>query len=397
MKYTPSFPIILLSVFMLLSCESNQTKQQNLLASVDQPEHDFLEKTLPPYSVDFEKLDPSYILQKNQEVEEFYLNNIKKNGYTGSFLVAKNGQVIYEDYSGFSDKKNAKQIDKDTPIHVASVGKVVTAISILRLVDQNKLDLDQSVQDIIPGFGNPEITVRSLLNHRSGLTYYGYYQDIWDNQTPITNQDVIDVIKNKRVDLAFTPNTQFSYSNTNYVVLASIVEKITGKNFDQALRELIFDPLQMHNSFVLQDLDQKHTVTQSYMSNYRPMHWDYMDGTYGDKNIFLTPRDFLKLDTALYSDEFLSPELKQQMFKGYSYERKGKRNYGLGFRLIELDNNQIYTYHNGWWRGNTSSYIRLAKDNVCIILFSNKYSTATYKTISLSHHFGDYPVGNMKL
>ena len=396
MKYTFGFPIILFASLCLCSCESKNNPKDTPTTS-SKVQKRLAVKAPTKYSADLQKLDPKFVLQKSQEVEDFYLNNIKKNGYTGSFLVAKNGQIIYEDYSGFADKKNAKSIDKDTPLHVASVGKVVTAIGVLRLVDQKKLDLDQSVEQILPGFGYPEITIRTLLNHRSGLTYYGYYQDIWDNQTPITNQDVIEVIKDKKVPLAFTPDTQFSYSNTNYVILASIVEKVTNKSFNKALTDLIFEPLAMQNSFVLEDIQDKDSVAQSYKSNFRPMHWDYMDGTYGDKNIFITPRDFLKLDTALYSDEFLSKELKQQMFQGYSFEKPGKRNYGLGFRLLEMDNKESYTYHNGWWRGNTSSYIRLNKDKVCIILFSNKYSKSTYKTISLSHYFGDYPVGNMTL
>jgi len=122
-----------------------------------------------------------------------------------------------------------------------------------------------------------------------------------------------------------------------------------------------------------------------------------VDETYGDKNIYTTPRDMLKLDTAMYSDEFLSAELKDQMTKGYSFENHGTRNYGLGFRLIKMENGKNYTYHNGWWRGNTTSYIRLTDSNACIILFSNKYSKLTYKTIDLSHYLGDYPVGNVSL
>ncbi len=392
MKYNYLISLTLLASLSMLGCKEKEIHKETF--SVEKKETKEIKN---PYLPDFPALTQSYIAQKSKEVEDFYLKHIKKSGYTGSFLVAKNGQIIYENYSGFSNKKNQELIDKETPLHVASVGKVVTAVSILRLVDAGKISLDQSIESIIPGFGNPGITVRTLLNHRSGLSYYGYYQNIWDNVTPISNQDVIDVIKSKKVPLSFTPDTRFTYSNTNYVVLASVVEAVTKKSFHQAVKELIFEPLNMQNSFVMDNLEVKDQVTQSYKSNYALMPWDYMDATYGDKNIYLTPRDFLKLDTALYSDAFLSSELKQQMFQGYSYETKGKKNYGLGFRLIEMDNNENYTYHNGWWRGNTSSYIRLNKDNVCIILFSNKYSNSTYKTISLSHHFGDYPVKNITM
>jgi CubicO group peptidase (beta-lactamase class C family) len=218
-----------------------------------------------------------------------------------------------------------------------------------------------------------------------------------DYKQTVTNKDVLDVIKQQKVDLDFKPNTRFNYSNTNYVVLASIVEEVTRKKFKNAVKDLVFAPLQMSHSFVFDDISKKDLVTQSYKSNNREMHWDYMDGTYGDKNIYTTPRDFLKLDTALYSDEFLSANLKEQMYQGYSFETKGKKNYGLGMRLIKMANGENYTFHNGWWRGNTSSYIRLAQDSICIILFSNKYSNLTYKTVDLSHHFGNYSVGNLDI
>lgn len=386
--------IILLAALAFNACQQKENK--DLATNIPLiKEHNVLVEN--PYKVEFPTISTEYILDKAHIIENFYNENINKNGYTGSFLVAKNGQIIYENYSGVSDRYGNDSISSETSMHVASVGKVITAVTVLRLVDAGMLDLDQSVSDIITGFPYPEITVRTLLSHRSGLSYYGYYKKVWDIKKTVTNEDVVSAINNRKVELDFKPNTKFTYSNTNYVLLASIVERVTHKTFRQAVRELIFEPLEMTHSFVFDDLSKKNEVTQSFYNSKKLMRWDYMDGTYGDKNIYTTPRDFLKLDTALYSDNFLSADLKQEMYKGYSYENKGKRNYGLGMRLIEMDNGDTYTYHNGWWRGNTTSYIRLAKDNVCIILFSNKYSSLTYKTVSLSHHFGDYPVGDMEL
>lgn len=383
--------IVLLSVIACKNKDSSDLamnipiiKEHNVLAS-------------DAFAVPFKELPPEYILEKSALIEDFYNKTINKNGYTGSFLVAKNGQILYENYSGFANRKNNDPIDENTPMHVASVGKVITAITVLRLVDQGKINLDQPVDEIIEGFPYHTITVRTLLTHRSGLKYYGYYDGIWDFRKTVTNQDVIDIINQEKVPLDFTPNKKFRYSNTNYVLLASIVEKVTAKSFKEAVKDIIFDPLQMTHSFVFDDVSKKNLVTQSYKANKMLMHWDYMDGTYGDKNIYTTPRDFLKLDTALYSDDFLSATLKQEMYRGYSFENKGDRNYGLGIRLIKMKNGEQYTYHNGWWRGNTSSYIRLAQDSVSIILFSNKFSNLTYKTVDLSHHFGDYSVGNLEL
>lgn len=387
--------ITLLSALCLCACKnSKETKDLATTTGINK-EHNVLVEN--PYTVDFETLSTKYIAEQSKMVDEFYHENIKKGDYTGSFLVAKNGKIIYEDYSGVYDRAGKKKITSDTPLHVASVGKVITATTVLRLIDQGKINLDQSVSDIIPRFPYKEITVRTLLSHRSGLRYYGYYENVWDQSQTVTNDDVLKVIEEQTIALDFKPNTRFAYSNTNYVVLAAIVERVTQKTFKKAVEELIFEPLGMTHSFVFDDINNKYKVSQSFTSKMRPMDWDYMDGTYGDKNIFTTPRDFLKFDTAMYSDAFLSAKLKEQIYQGYSHENPGIRNYGLGIRLIEMQNGELYTYHNGWWRGNTSSYIRLAKDNTCIILFSNKYSRTTYKTISLSHHFGDYPVGDIEL
>jgi CubicO group peptidase (beta-lactamase class C family) len=310
--------ISLLSLILLGSCKKENSELDLAMNIPIIQEHNVLVDE--PYKVKFKELKPEYIVEKSHFIEDFYTKNIHKNNYTGSFLVAKNGQVLYEDYTGFANKKKNEPITEDTPMHVASVGKVITAVSVLRLVDMNKLQLDQKVSEIISGFPYDDITVRTLLNHRSGLKYYGYYNGIWDYKQTVTNKDVLDVIKQQKVDLDFKPNTRFNYSNTNYVVLASIVEEVTRKKFKNAVKDLVFAPLQMSHSFVFDDISKKDLVTQSYKSNNREMHWDYMDGTYGDKNIYTTPRDFLKLDTALYSDEFLSANLKEQMYQGYNQQ-----------------------------------------------------------------------------
>src|SRR5690606_40948089 len=98
----------------------------------------------------------------------------------------------------------------------------------------------------------------------------------------------IYLLGSKNIKLEFTPDTRFQYSNTNYVILASIVEKITEKSFQMALRELILNPLGMRHTFVMDDLSKKEKVTQSYYINNKRMHWNYLDGTYGDKNIYTT-------------------------------------------------------------------------------------------------------------
>lgn len=349
-----------------------------------------------PYEVKFHPITPKYKLETREIVENFYNERINRGNFWGQFLVAKNGQVIYEDYKGYSNYQKKEEITNTTPMHVASVGKVYTGVTVLRLVDQKKIFLDQKVNTVLPEFPYEDITVRMLLNHRTGLPYYGHFtakKGVWDTKKTITNKDVLHLLKAKNIKLDFRPDTRFTYSNTNYVILALIVEKVTQKSFQEAMKELVLQPLKMYNTFVLENLENKDNVTQSYHANNSRMHWDYLDGTYGDKNIYTTARDLLKLDKALYSDNFISEVLKNEMYRGYSYERPGQNNYGLGIRLIEPkdDEGNLYTFHNGWWRGNRTSYVTLRKDTITIICFNNHNSQLAYKTKELAPRLGNYP------
>ncbi len=348
------------------------------------------------FDVKFNPVTPKYKLETREIVETFYHNRINRGGFWGQFLVAKNGEIIYEDYQGYSNYQKKEKINDSTPMHVASVGKVFTGITVLRLIHQGKISLDQKVNTILTGFPYDDITVRLLLNHRSGLPYYGNFTarpGMWDTKTTLTNKDVLHLLETKGIKLDFKPNTRFTYSNTNYVVLALIVEQITKKSFQDAMKELVLEPLKMHNTFVLDNLENKENITQSYHANNQRMHWDYLDGTYGDKNIYTTARDLLKLDKAIYSDNFISKALKAEMYKGYSYEKSGANNYGLAIRMVEpkADGGNLYTFHNGWWRGNRTSYVTLRKDTITIICFNNHNSQLAYKTKELAPKLGNYP------
>ena len=394
-KYT--LPLLLIGIISLVSCDKNLD-----IAQVVRKRSELIKKenkilgTDDPYNVKFNSVTPKYKLETREIVENFYKSKINTGSFWGQFLVAKNGEIIYEDYQGYANYQDKEKITDTTPMHVASVGKVYTGITVLRLINAGKLSLDQKVNTIIQGFPYDDITVRMLLNHRSGIPYYGHFtanKAIWNSNVTITNKDVINLLKTKDIRLDFKPNTRFTYCNTNYVLLASIVEEITKKSFQEAMKELVLEPLKMYNTFVLDDLNNKNNVTQSYHANNSRMHWDYLDGTYGDKNIYTTARDLLKLDKAIYSDNFLSKSLKNEMYKGYSYEKGGNNNYGLAIRMIEPKNNEdnLYTFHNGWWRGNRTSYVTLRKDTITIICFNNRNSQMAYKTKELAPRLGNYP------
>ncbi len=348
---------------------------------------------LPPQDT-LPRLEESYKATKRNEIEK-YIKKFFNNSFENiCFLVAKNGDIIYERYEGYADKEHNLLNSEETPLHIASVSKVLTASAILKLIDAKKLTLDQKLTSLFPGFPYKDVTIRTLLNHRSGMKKYNYFCDdakIWGRKKTLTNADLLQVILTKKIPLETKTNTHFSYNNTNYALLALVIEKVTGKKYREAMKEIIFDPLGMTHTFVFDEDTPKEKATPSYKYNYVKYGFDFLDAVYGDKNIYSTPRDLLKFDLARNAPGFLSKELLEQVYKGYSYEARGEKNYGLGIRLREWDNGQTLYYHNGWWHGNTSSYITLRKENTVIIALSNKYTKKTYQLKNLSALFGDYP------
>lgn len=355
------------------------------------------EKGIPvmqPLQEALPKLSAAFIKEKKYAVSMFFEKTWSEKNDNVSFLVAKNGQIIYENYMGFANKRTDEQITKDTPLHIASVSKVLTATATLMLIDAHKIKLDQKVNTIIKNFPYPDVTVQTLLNHRSGMKNYAYFtyeNNNWDKKITLTNEDIIKVMIDKEIPLESKSDTRFSYCNTNYAVLALIIEKVTGMKFPEAMKEMIFTPLGMTNTYVCDFKKDHENIVPSYKGNNVEIGTDYLDGVYGDKNIYSTPRDLLKFDTARYAPFFLNPELLKKVYKGYSYESKGQKNYGLGIRMVEFEEGEPFFFHNGWWHGNTSSFINLRKEKVTIITLSNKYTKKTYQSKKLASLFGDYP------
>ena len=151
--------LLCLTLF-ILSC-NNKSSEFSKNNGTQEDKSDFF--------VVFNELDPAYCEKQKIEISNQYNKLINKNDFYGQFLVAKNGKILFEDYEGFAYKEKDDKNGKNKPIHIASVSKVLTAAVILRMVDQEKIGLDDKVSKYLDGFYHKDITVRMLLNHRSGL------------------------------------------------------------------------------------------------------------------------------------------------------------------------------------------------------------------------------------
>lgn len=370
-------------LFVLFGCETKMKVAQKNNSQAKEVKQS-------PFPV-FHKLPESFVPRYYDSISKFYRDRIAPD-FNGMFLVAKNGEIVYERYKGTANKQYDKRIDKHTPLHVASISKVVTAMVICKLADSGELVLDKDIRSYLPEIMYEGITVRMLLNHRSGIPYYGYFPySIWPADKALTNQKIVQLLNQYKMPLYFPPNSQFSYCNTNYALLALIAERISHKKFPILARELIFEPLGMTDSFINDGSQNSDSLSRSYDSRNRLEPFTNLDGIYGDKNLYTTARDLLKLDKATYSPVFLSDSIKKEMFRGYSYERKGKSNYGLGYRLREDQGKSTLFFHTGWWHGNTGCYASLRQDTICMVIISNHYTRKVFAINRLSTLFGNYP------
>jgi CubicO group peptidase (beta-lactamase class C family) len=327
------------------------------------------------------------------EVSNFVDSVFGHRPFNGCILVAKDGNVIFEEYSGFRNPRVHKDsITPSTPFHLASVSKTFTAMAILKLQEEGKLNIHDPVSKYLTGFPLEGVTIKTLLNHRSGIPNYVHYMERlgWDRRKQMTNKDVLDFIIAKRSQIQIgPPDRHFSYSNTNFALLALVIEKVTGQAFPEFMKLAFFRPLEMNDTYIFTIADSARFLP-SYFSSGRQYAFDYLDQVYGDKNVYSTVRDMLKWDRALYGGTFFKKETLDSAFSGYSFEKPGINNYGLGWRMFNLKSGKKFVYHNGWWHGNRTAFYRLPDDKVTIIAFSNNDFTKVYSSKKLADIFGNY-------
>jgi CubicO group peptidase (beta-lactamase class C family) len=200
----------------------------------------------------------------------------------------------------------------------------------------------------------------------------------------VCNADILNALINRKSELRniTSPNKHFTYCNTNFALLALLIEKITKQSYPEYLKKVIFEPLQMKNTFVYTSADSM-KANPSYNWKCQQEAFMNLDNVYGDKNIFSTPQDLLKWDRLLATHEFLSEKTLQEAYKPYSNERAGIRNYGLGWRMYNFPSGYKIIYHNGWWHGSNAVFIRLPKEDATIIVIGNKYNRNIYKAKEL--------------
>jgi len=365
----PSWSFIFIFV-VLLSCDLNNGS------------HAATPDSTPQFSrvnLQYSDTNESSCRRMIYSLDTFYQRQILA-GFNGSVLVGYKGRILYERYFGVSQLENGARWSTETQSQLASTSKTLTSGAILLLKDKGLLNLDDRVSIHIPGFPYPEITIRMLMNHRSGLPDYLKFAPRPVNKKFLNNHDIVNLFINKKPALTFKPNTGFRYSNSNYALLASVIENISGMRFPYFMKRFVFTPLGMDQTFVM-DPNEDRCCTAAFCYNYRwqlepDMHFD---GIFGDKGVYSTVKDLYRWDQALYTGKFIKPATLREAYTPYSFEKPGVKNYGLGWRMLNYPDGVNIIYHNGWWHGNNTCFYRFIQDNFTIIILGNRYNKNIYK------------------
>ncbi|MEO8762916.1 MAG: serine hydrolase [Ginsengibacter sp.] len=306
-----------------------------------------------------------------KNLDEYLTSAAEHYKFNGSVLVAKKGNVLLHKGYGFKDALRKIFNDSNTIFQICSITKQFTAAVILKLQEEGKLSVEDKLSKYFPAYKyGDKITLVNLLTHTSGI--YNYTNDIDEDDSaivcnPVSKQRVLDAFNNKPLD--FNPGTKFSYGNSNYYLLGLIIEKVTGRPYEDVLRETIFTPLTMnHSGFDFRNLKDTFKATGYKVLNENNMviaqRWD-STVTYAAGAVYSTTADMYRWAQAVAKKEIISGDSWQQAFTPHL------DNYGYGWWIDSLYG-KIYVTHSGGMPGFMSNIIYYPQEDVTIILLNNE-------------------------
>lgn len=310
--------------------------------------------------------------QFNQKIAALIERSVDLYRFSGTILVCKNGKVIFEKGYGYQDIQNKIENTPGTIFQVGSMTKQFTAAVVLKLVEQQKLSLDDKISKYFPALKRgDEITIKNLLTHTSGLSEI--FRDTLfikeDKQSSISKEKLLSFFIDK--PLYFDPGTQYSYCNSGYILLGLIIEKVSGKTYEQMVRNYILKPLKMtHSGFDFAGLKSRQKalgyIKFSSAASISSMPWD-STATYAAGSLYSTVNDLYLWHKGLLNHTILT---KESLAKAYTPFLEG---YGLGCWIDTLYQKRVIS-HGGNIEGFTSYFGRIEEDDVCVIMLNNIYN-----------------------
>lgn len=333
----------------------------------------------------------SNVLAQSKRINlDKYFSTLSEIGqFNGGVLIAENGNVLYEKSFGYADFSNKRKNNNESSFPIASITKTFTSTAILQLRENGKVSLSDPASKYLPDFPYPEVTIRQLLSHTSGLPIYDtlFYSLIPKNpDTVFTNEDIISACISKKAPLIFKPGENFSYNNLNYNILALIIEKTSGLSYEYYLKKHIFIPAGMKSTslstffnrkdkhlskrYALKNLYTNEREWADTAAQYRSIYSFNFEG-HGD--IISTTHDLFSYDQALSNGSLLSDATLKEAFTPVKLSN-GKDNvqrYGLGWIIKQDTSKGEIVKHDGGLPGGRSMLLRNNSKHQTIIIFDN--------------------------
>jgi CubicO group peptidase (beta-lactamase class C family) len=354
-------------------------------------------------------LSNGYTQNKLASIDSLITKIHLEQGFDGNVLIADKGRIIYEKSFGYANVKAKIPLTANSIFNLASISKVFTAVAIMKLAEQGKINLTDDLQQYFPDLPYEHTTIYNLLTHTSGLE--DFMADPVRNvlSSSPSNGDIEKTYCLVHLPLKFPPGSNWSYSNTNFLLLALIIEKTSGMSYPEFIKQYIFRAAKMEHSFVLLK-NAPPPLRNLVAANYyypdfltaRPvivdsipmakMQYTLSENSYGDGGVFSTTADLFSFQQALLNGEILSVKSLQIMYSpvilpnGKTYEAGNANpdynsNYGLGWMIAKDSTRGKITWHSGADPGLLTFFMQNITKDQCVIVLNNNWYRGTY-------HFG---------
>ena len=305
---------------------------------------------------DFSKLDA--ILADYKESDAF----------NGTILIAHDGKVTYSRSLGYADFPNQIPLDKTTPMHLASISKGFTTLCIMILKERGLLHYEDEAKNYLEDFPYDQMTIRHLMTSTSGLKRL--YNKATDGDDVVAIDDMVRFIVSKKPKLQFKPGDEFLSSILGYCLLAAVIEKVSGKRFDQFLADEIFNSLEMGNTFLLTNENRNRFKAISYDAKSKEKEW-FLGSYSGGVGIYSSAEDLLKWDQALYSEVLVSKETLAVAFEPFVYNDGTASHVTMG-GWMRWKGQENLIFKNGDWVAYYAILFRDIERKVIIIIMNNR-------------------------
>ena len=319
-----------------------------------------------------------------QKILREAVERAEKEGFSGVILVAEKGEILYENAMGMRNYETRILMHEDDIFELASVSKQFTAMMIMMCKEKGLLDFDDMASKYVET-PYPGISIRNLLTHTSGLPdYQAIMDEQWDKSKVAGNPDILEYLREYAPTKAFEPGEKYEYSNTGYVILASIVEKATGRDFVELMREWIFKPLGMNNTDI-RSLDEKAKVQTFAAGHLKDENGKYVNANTfhsSDYTVWLGNRkgpgrvssnveDLYKWDQALYTEKLVSKETMDKAYTPFKLDEGYLSYYGFGWEIKPQSPFGKMVMHTGDNPGYKTIIVRFIEENKTVIILNN--------------------------